>query len=107
MRSLTLALIIGCGLVALGAPAAAQPPPVRDTSLPMRAYVPSTISPQASAIYAGYRAFVMQPTPPIPTTAAGFEALYQANEPRSLIVAATAAKTYGSAADHGGIGRGA
>jgi acetyl esterase/lipase len=104
MRSRTLALVIGCGLAALGSPTVAQPPPVRDASLPMRAYVPSTISPQAAAIYAGYRAFVMQPTPPIPTTAAGFEALYQANEQRSLSVAATAAKTYGSAVSDRVIG---
>ena len=98
MRSRTLALIIGCSITALGPPAGAQPPPGRDTSLPMRAYVPSTISPEAAAIYAGYKAFVMAPTPAIPTTAAGFEALYQANEQRSLTVAAAALKTYGSAA---------
>src|SRR5882757_5814150 len=98
MRSRTLAMIIGCSLASFGPQAVAQPPPVRDPSLPMRAYVPSTISPQAAAIYAGYRAFVMQPTPPIPTTAAGFEALYQANEKRSLEVAAIALKTYGSTA---------
>jgi monoterpene epsilon-lactone hydrolase len=96
MRAHTLGLVIVCGLVALGAPALAQP--AADPALPMRAYVPTTISPEAAAIYTGYRAFVLQPLPPIARTPAEFDALYQANEKRSLSVAAVALKTYGSTA---------
>ncbi|MDB5427533.1 MAG: Alpha/beta hydrolase fold-3 domain protein [Phenylobacterium sp.] len=98
MRSRVLALVIGCSFAALGPPALAQTATGAPAPLPMRAYVPTTISPEAAAIYAGYKAFVMAPTPAIPTTAAGFEALYQANEKRSLSVAETALKTYGSTA---------
>lgn len=96
MRSRALTLIVGLGLVTLGSPALGQPVP--DPALPLRAYVPTTISPEAAAIYAGYKAFILAPAPEIPRTAAEFEALYRANEQRSNTVAAAALKTYGSTA---------
>jgi monoterpene epsilon-lactone hydrolase len=97
MRSRALALVIGCSLVAL-APPSALAQSAAAVPLPMRAYVPSTISPEAAAIYAGYRAFILAPTPTPARTTAEFDALYQANEQRSLSVADRALKTYGSAA---------
>ena len=96
MRASTFGLIVGCSLAAVAPPVFAQPAPT--APLPMRAYVPTTISPEAAAIYAGYRAFVLQPLSPIARTPAEFDALYQANEQRSLTVAAAALKTYGSSA---------
>jgi monoterpene epsilon-lactone hydrolase len=55
-----------------------------DKSIPLRAYVPSTISPQAAAVYAAYRAFVLAPQPAPPKTQADFDALYQMAEQRIL-----------------------
>jgi acetyl esterase/lipase len=55
-----------------------------DKSLPLRAYVPSTISPQAAAVYGAYRAFILAPQPAPPKTQADFDALYQMAEQRSL-----------------------
>lgn len=64
---------------------------------PLRNYVPSTISPEAAAVYEDYRAFILAPPPPPPTNAAEFEALYQAGEPRGLTRAAEVARMLGPA----------
>jgi monoterpene epsilon-lactone hydrolase len=66
------------------AAAPASPAAQWDKSLPLRAYVPSTISPQAAAVYAAYRAFILAPQPAPPKTQADFDALYQMAEQRSL-----------------------
>ncbi len=79
-----LALVITCGLAALASAAcadpvplppvpAAQPPqpdagPKDPNGDPMRAYIPSTISPEAAAIYARYRPFLLGPGPAIART---------------------------------------
>jgi monoterpene epsilon-lactone hydrolase len=96
MRTQVLTLIVGCSLAALAPPAFAQSAPA--APLPMRAYVPSTISPEAAAIYTAYKAFILAPLPAIPRTTPEFDALYQANEKRSLTVAAAALQAYGSTA---------
>jgi acetyl esterase/lipase len=103
MRAQVLSLVVGCSLLALAqaAPAWAQ---AEHGGLPLRAYVPSTISPEAAAIYAGYKAFMLAPTPPPARTAAEFDALYQGNEKRSLGVGAAALKIYGSTASDRVIG---
>ena len=79
MRALTLlTAAAGCAAVALASQAAAQaasaPAPAVSTP-PMRAYVPSTISPEAAAIFARGRPSLLAPRPKLPTTPAGFEAL--------------------------------
>jgi epsilon-lactone hydrolase len=66
------------------APASASQGAPWDKSQPLRAYIPSTISPQAAAIYAAYRAFILAPQPAPPKTLADFDALYQKAEQRSL-----------------------
>ena len=78
MRTQVLTLIVGCSLAALGPPAFAQSEPA--APLPMRAYVPSTISPEAAAIYARYKPLILSPTPKPPQSAADFEAMRQGAE---------------------------
>lgn len=72
MRSVAILTVIA-GLAVAGSAIAADP-------LPLRAYVPSTISPEAAAVYARYRAFVLAPRPTPPKTPADFDALYQGAE---------------------------
>src|SRR4030081_1805493 len=50
------------------APASASQGAPWDKSQPLRAYIPSTISPQAAAVYASYRAFILAPQPAPPKT---------------------------------------
>jgi acetyl esterase/lipase len=90
MRTLRLTLAAGGALI-IGFPALSQP-------APLRAYVPTTVSPEAAAIYRAYKAFILAPAPPVAHTAAEFDALYQASEQRSNAVAAAALKTYGATA---------
>jgi acetyl esterase/lipase len=79
-----------CAMMTLAAAGSAQAQaPVAgeaqtDKPLPLRAYVPSTISPQAAAIFGAYRAFILAPQPAPPKTQADFDALYQMAEQRSL-----------------------
>jgi acetyl esterase/lipase len=47
-------------------------------------YIPSTISPQAAAVYASYRAYILAPQPAPPRTLEDFDALYQKAEQRML-----------------------
>jgi len=83
-------LRVACTLMALGAVAhsqSASPPADEgqwDKSLPLRTYIPSTISPQAAAIYKSYRAFILAPQPAPAKTLADFDALYQKSEERGL-----------------------
>ena len=55
-----------------------------DKSVPLRAYVPSTISPEAAAVFAAYKAFILAPQPAPAETPADFAKLYQVAEQRSL-----------------------
>ncbi len=76
------ALATSAGAQPSAAPAAAP----TQARLPMRAYVPTTISPEAAALYARYRPFILAtPGPPMRTTA-DFDALYQASEKRGIEV---------------------
>ena len=81
--------IVSC-LIVLAAPALSQTPAPDadaaqwDKSQPLRAYIPSTISPQAAAVYRGYRAFILAPQPAPPKTLADFDALYRKSEERGL-----------------------
>ena len=82
MRVLTL-LAAAFGCVA-GVPAAAQAAPPAATAVPLRAYIPTTISPEATAVYQGYRALVLATPAPPPRSAADFAAMYAASEARIL-----------------------
>lgn len=53
---------------------------------PVRAYVPTTISPEARAIFLAYQAFIAAPRPAPPKSLADFDLLYQDAEARSLAV---------------------
>jgi monoterpene epsilon-lactone hydrolase len=83
-------LAVASVLIALtaGAESQAPAPPADaeqwDGSLPLRAYIPSTISPQAAAIYRSYRAFILAPQPAPARTLADFDTLYQKSEERGL-----------------------
>jgi monoterpene epsilon-lactone hydrolase len=55
-----------------------------EAPMPLRAYVPTTISPEAAAVYNAYRPFVLAPQPAPAKTLADFDALYQKAEERSL-----------------------
>jgi acetyl esterase/lipase len=91
-----LATVVGCAALAAAASAADQPAPSTgpgypaelippsQSATPVRAYVPTTISPEAAAVYARYHAFVMAPRPAAPKTAADFDALYQNFEKTNL-----------------------
>jgi epsilon-lactone hydrolase len=84
------ALIVLAGAVSLAAAvftgAAGAQTSGAAPALPLRAYIPSTISPQAAAVYTGYRAFVLAPQPTPPKTQADFDALHQAAEKRGIEV---------------------
>jgi acetyl esterase/lipase len=67
-----------------GYPAELIPPSEAD--MPVRAFVPTTISPEAQAIFTAYRPLIMSPRPAPPETLADFDALYQSAEERSLAV---------------------
>jgi acetyl esterase/lipase len=67
-----------------GYPAQVIPPSQADT--PVRAYIPTTISPEARAVFDAYQALLTAPRPPPPQTPADFELLYQTAEERSLSV---------------------
>lgn len=64
--------------------APASPGTQWDRSQPLRLYIPSTISPQAAAVYASYRAYILAPQPAPPRTLEDFDALYQKAEQRML-----------------------
>jgi monoterpene epsilon-lactone hydrolase len=69
---------------ARGYPAEMIPPSQADT--PVRAYIPTTISPEARAVFTAYQALLVAPRPAPPETPADFDALYQGAEERSLAV---------------------
>jgi epsilon-lactone hydrolase len=79
-----------CAMMAVAAAAWPQTPAPAslgtpwDKSQPLRLYIPSTISPQAAAVYASYRAYILAPQPTPPQTLADFDALYQKAEQRFL-----------------------
>jgi monoterpene epsilon-lactone hydrolase len=97
MRTLIhLAAAVSCAALAASAHAAdpaapasgpgypAEIVPPSQASTPVRAYVPTTISPEAAAIYARFHAFVLAPRPAPPKTPADFDALYQNFEKGNL-----------------------
>lgn len=73
-------------------------------SEPRRSHVPPTISPEAAAVFADYREFILAPPPPAPQTAADFAALYEANEPRGLARADEIVRIFGPAVVHAEMG---
>jgi acetyl esterase/lipase len=79
-----------CAMMAVAAAAWPQTPAPApqgtpwDKSQPLRLYIPSTISPQAAAVYASYRAYILAAQPAPPQTLADFDALYQKAEQRLL-----------------------
>jgi acetyl esterase/lipase len=76
MRALIiLAAAVSGGVLALAAPAGAQST-AQPAPAPLRAYVPTTISPEAAAIMATQHAALVGPRPPVPN-AANFAVLYQ------------------------------
>jgi epsilon-lactone hydrolase len=70
------------GFLVFAGPASAQATPPSET--PLRAYIPTTISPEAQAMYRAYRAFILAPRPPINHTAAEFDAAYKISEKHNL-----------------------
>jgi acetyl esterase/lipase len=56
------------------------PSETSDQTLPVRAYVPPTISAEAARIYERYRPLVLSPNPTPPRTDAEFEAMYRSGE---------------------------
>lgn len=67
-------LVLIAGGVIVASPATAQP------ADPLRAYVPTTISPEAAALYARYRPYVLAGGQPTARTKEQIEANYQAGE---------------------------
>jgi acetyl esterase/lipase len=85
MRALTLlTAAFGClaAVPALAQPAAPPAPPA--AADPLRAYIPTTISPEAASLYRAYRPFVLATPAPPARTAADFAAMYAASEARAL-----------------------
>ncbi|HEY2677625.1 MAG TPA: alpha/beta hydrolase [Steroidobacteraceae bacterium] len=79
-------------MIVLAIPAHAQAPAAPPTPDPLRAFIPSTLSPEAAAVYAGYRAYILALPAPPPKTLADFDALYQKSEERSNAVSDAAVK---------------
>lgn len=67
-----------------GYPAEIVPP--SQASLPVRAYIPTTISAEARAVYGAYRALITAPRPPAPASLEDFDLLYRNAEASSLAV---------------------
>lgn len=67
-----------------GYPAEIIPP--SEATTPVRAYIPTTISPEARAVFAAYQALITSPRPEPPKTLADFDLLYRNAEARSLAV---------------------
>jgi acetyl esterase/lipase len=94
MRTPTLPAAAAAFAAAMAAGSAAGQPavpvypaeiiPPSQSAMPVRAYVPTTISPEAAAVYARFRPFVLGPRPAPPKTAADFDALYQHFEKENL-----------------------
>lgn len=82
MRWVRASLAAGSMIVATSAWAQAAPPPA-DGPLPLRAFIPTTISPEAAALYRAYRSFILTPQP-VPKSDADLVALHDANEARFL-----------------------
>jgi monoterpene epsilon-lactone hydrolase len=78
----TLALLGAGAAIALGGLAVGQTlsPAAGGAAEPVRAYVPSTVSPEAAAILDAARPGLLKPRPPAPTSAAGYVALNWAFE---------------------------
>ena len=77
MRTL-LAVTVSCATLALAGQAAAQATTAAEApAAPLRAYVPTTVSPQAAAILNASRPSLLGPRPAAPRTAAGYVALNQ------------------------------
>ena len=84
MRTLTL-LAAAASVILTAAPAVAQTTsPASAPATPLRAYIPTTISPEAAAMYRAYRPFILAPRPPINHTAAEFDAAYKVSEKHNL-----------------------
>ena len=67
-----------------GYPAEIVPP--SQASIPVRAYIPTTISPEARAVYVAYEALLTAPRPAAPKSLEDFDLLYRTAEERSLAV---------------------
>src|ERR1700678_3290868 len=67
-----------------GYPARIIPP--SEAAEPVRGYIPTTISPEARAVFTAYQALITAPRPPAPQTLADFDLMYQNTEARSLAV---------------------
>jgi monoterpene epsilon-lactone hydrolase len=84
MRTLVLLAAAASCLVAVAPAIALAADPGDASATPLRAYIPTTISPEAAAIYKGYRAFILMKRPPAPKTAAEFEAAYPIIEKHNI-----------------------
>ena len=80
MRTLSATVIAGYAVLG-AASATAQTSAPAD---PLRAYVPSTVSPEAAALYARYRPFVLTVDQQIARTRAEIEARYLAGRRRPM-----------------------
>jgi acetyl esterase/lipase len=69
---------------ATGYPVELVPPSQAATEV--RAYIPTTISPEARAVFEAYRALLTSPRPEPPRTLADFDLIYRTTEERSLAV---------------------
>src|SRR5580692_4541312 len=85
-----LAAAASCLVVAGPASAQATAP----SATPLRAYIPTTISPEAQAMFRAYRAFILAPRPPINHTAAEFDAAYKVSEKHNLEASEARLKLY-------------
>ena len=91
-----------CGLMAMVAEGHAQTPaPAAPATAaaaapdPLRAYIPTTISPQAAALYRAYRPLLLSAGPKIATTTAEFDANYKTGEEHAITVDAPYVKAMG------------
>jgi acetyl esterase/lipase len=69
-----------------------QPATPPQDAPPLRAYVPTTISPEAAQIYAAYRSFVLAAPAPPAKSPEDFAAMYQTSEARSAAASDAAIK---------------
>ena len=94
MRTLTLLAAAASAFLASASAIAQTTAPANAPTTSLRAYIPTTISPEAAATYHAFRAFILAPRPPFARTAAEFDAAYKVSEKHNIEASEARLKLY-------------
>jgi acetyl esterase/lipase len=99
--SILVGILLSFGTVTAALAQSVPAAPATPESL--RLYIPTSISPEAQAIYKAYRPFIMQPQP-VPRSDADFDAMYRKAEERGIPQSDAEVKRLGSVVTERKIG---